>query len=458
MKKKITALLLISAMLLSALSGCASGSSQPTDATAAPAAAAEASAAETTAEAKTQPSGEITWLTNSAYGDVPQTLADAYMAYNPNAKITIESYSRTELMKVIDIKMGAGDDDYDVFFVDQPLVASYYWKDYLSPLNDYFSQDQLSLLTEADLNAGYVQGDLEALPLTSSSQVLMVNMDLLEQAGLSLDEGYLNLSKRLSWEELADLAQQFQQAMDPNHTSGYWGFALGQQNNAYQVLALGNSLGEKAVADDGVTVEGVLNTEGWVKALTFYQNLYTTYGISPVGSTDDEVKSLFYSGKILFYLANTIRAASADFNIAGIYHPYFEGGKVTIPTGSWYLGINKNTENFDLSLDFLTYCTVGDGAEVWMLNNNQVPARVDLLDNISNDSYEAFREWPGYATKIAAMENLAGNGYMRPTTYGWTSFDSIISSVFTDLRSGADVKASLDDAAARLQEDFNQYR
>lgn len=256
MKKKITALLLICAILLS---GCATDSSQSATT---PAAATEASAADTT-EAKIQPSGEITWLTNSAYGDVPQTLADAYMAYNPNAKITIESYSRTELMKVIDIKMGAGDDDYDVFFVDQPLVASYYWKDYLSPLNDYFTQDQLSLLTEADLNAGYVQGDLEALPLTSSSQVLMVNMDLLEQAGLSLDEGYLNLSKRLSWEELADLAQQFQQAMDPNHTSGYWGFALGQQNNAYQVLALGNSLGEKAVADDGVTVEGVLNTEGW---------------------------------------------------------------------------------------------------------------------------------------------------------------------------------------------------
>ena len=74
-------------------------------------------------------SGSIVWLSNSAYGDVPQSLADAYMDYNPNAQIVLESYSRTELMKVIDIKMGAGDDTYDVFFVDQPLIASYYWKD-----------------------------------------------------------------------------------------------------------------------------------------------------------------------------------------------------------------------------------------------------------------------------------------------------------------------------------------
>ena len=458
MKRKIAAIL-CAVMLLGLLAACGgSPADKPaqepnTEQTPGPA---PASPEQTGTEEK--PSGSIVWLSNSAYGDVPQSLADAYMDYNPNAEIVLESYSRTELMKVIDIKMGAGDDTYDVFFVDQPLIASYYWKDYLQPLNEYFTQDDLDLFTSADLNAGYVEGDLEALPLTSSSQVLMVNLDLLREAGLTLDEGYLTLEKRLTWEELIDIATQFQQKMDPNHTEGYWGFILGQQSNAYQVLALGNSLGEKAIASDGVTVEGVLNTEGWVKAMSFYQDLYTDYGVSPVGSTDDEVKALFYSGKVLFYLANTIRAAGADFDIAGIYHPYFQGGEVAVPTGSWYLGINKNTDNQALALDFLTYCTVGDGAELWMINNNQVPARKDLLANITEDKYEAFQAWPGSATKIAAMENLAGNGYMRPTSYGWSSFDSVISSMFTDLRSGADVKAALDAAAAQLQADFRQYR
>lgn len=411
-----------------------------------------------TAFADDKPSGKLVWLTNSSYGAVPQSLADAYMEYNPGAEITLEAYSRTELMKVIDIKIGAGDDSYDVMFVDQPLMASYYWKDYLLALNDYVSEDELALLTDADRGAAIVEGDIEALPLTSSSQVLMVNLDLLEEAGLSLDESVLNLESRLTWEELLDLAVQFQTKMDPDHTRGYWGFVFGQQNNAYQLLALGNSLGEKAVADDGVTIDGVFNTEGWVKAFTFYQNLYTKDMVSPVGSTDDEIKALFYSGKLLFYVANTIRSAAADFNITGILHPYFEGGEVTIPTGSWYLGINKNTKNTDLAIDFLKYCTVGDGAELWMINNNQVPARVDLLANITNDAYEAFKVWPGSATKIAAMENLAGNGYMRPTTYGWDSFDSYFSSFVSDLRSGADVTESLNTVTKALQADFDQYR
>ena len=405
-----------------------------------------------------KPAGKIVWLTNSAYGDVPKSLADAYMEYNPNAEIELEAYSRTELMKVIDIKVGAGDTSYDVMFVDQPLIASYYWKDYLLTLNDSFTDEELALLTDADRDAGYVEGDLEALPLTSSSQVLMVNLDLLAEAGLTLDESVLNLESRLTWEQLRDLAVAFQQKMDPDHTKGYWGFVFGQQNNPYQLLALGNSLGEKAVADDGVTIDGVFNTDNWVKAFQFNQDLYTKDQVSPVGATDDEVKALFYSGKLLFYVANTIRAAKADFAIAGILHPYFEGGQVAIPTGSWYLGISKYSQNVDLATDFIRFCTVGDGAELWMINNNQVPARVDLLANITNDQYEAFKEWPGSATKIAAMENLAGNGYMRPTTYGWGSFDTYFASFVTDIRSGADVRETLDATTKALQADFDQYR
>lgn len=458
MFKKTLAMLLAALMVVGMLAGC--GNSQPTATDAANqttqnAETTETAAAQTEAE---KPSGTLTWLTNSAYGDVPQSLADAYMEYNPNAQVVIEAYTRTELMKVIDIKIGAGDAGYDVLFVDQPLVASYFWKDYLLPLDDYFSEDELSVFTKADLGSGYVENSLQAVPLTSSSQVLMVNRDLLKEAGLSLDESVLDLSDRLTWEELVDLATQFQEKMDPDHSKGYWGFVFGQQSNAYQILALGNSLGEKAIADDGVTVEGVLNTEGWEKALTFYQDLYTKYEVSPVGSTDDEVKSLFYSGKILFYVANTIRAAAADFDIAGILHPYFEGGQVTVPTGSWYLGINKNSQNVDLAVDFLHFCTTGEGAELWMLNNNQVPARVDLLANITEGKYDAFTQWPGYATTIAAMENLAGVGYARPTSYGWGSFDTIFSNMLADLRSGADVKTSLDAAAAQLQTDFNQYK
>ena len=462
MKKQLS--VVMACVMAASLAGCGGGSESASTAVSS---AAVSSVAETEKEEsqvsgeeaeRELPGGEITWLTNSAYGDVPQNLANAYMEYNPNAKINLECYARTQMMEVIDVKMGAGDNSYDVFFTDQPLIASYYWKDYLLPLDDYFTEEDMSVFSEAEGKASYVEGSLQAIPLTSSSQVLIVNMDLLKEAGLELDQSYLDLKDRLTWEKLVEISSQFQQTMDPDHTKGYWGLSIGQQNNPYQILALGNSLGEKAIADDGVTVEGVLNTEGWVKAMQFYQDLYTKYEICQLGTTDDEVKSLFYSGKSLFYLTTTIRAAETDFEVAGIFHPYFEGGQIAVPTGSWYQGINKNTDNLELALDFVRWSTMGEGAEKWMLSNNQVPANRQLLQNIVDGKYEEFNSWPGLATKIGAMENLAGNGYMRPTSYGWNSFDSIAANMFTDIRSGVDVKKALDDTAAQLQQDFNQYK
>ena len=81
-----------------------------------------------------------------------------------------------------------------------------------------------------------------------------------------------------------------------------------------------------------------------------------------------------------------------------------------------------------------------------------------LLQNVIDDKYTEFSVWPGTATKLAAMENLAGHGYMRPTSYGWKSFDSITANMFADIRSGADVKETLDQTTEQLQQDFNQYK
>lgn len=402
------------------------------------------------------PSGTIRWLCND-YGESQAKLVEQYNLYNPNVKVEIEIYPRATLMEVIEVKLGAGDTNYDVIFVDQPLVASYAWKDYMLPLNEYFDKEQLSLFTDADLKAGYVSDNLIALPLMSSSQVLMVNFDLLSEAGITLDNEYLTLEKRFTWEEFMEICKQFMQTMDPSREKGYWAFAWGQQNNVYQLLALGNSLGADAIADDGVTIEGVLNTEPWIKAMQFYQDTFIAENITPIGTTDDEMKELFYAGKVAFYVANSIRAKAANFNIGGLLHPYFADGQVAIPTGSWYLGINKATKNLDCAVDFLSWCVAGEGAEKWMRINNQTPARKDLLENIVNGKYEGFDTWPLSAVRIGVNENLNGNGYPRPVSPGFLEFDTEMTKMFKDLRAGVDVTEALNQTAATLQSAFEQY-
>lgn len=404
-----------------------------------------------------RPGGTINWLCQD-YGQVMQKLADEYKAkYNPNVNFNIEIYPRTKLMEVIEIKLGSGEDDFDVLFVDQPLIAGYTWKDYLLPLTKYFTDKQLDSFADADRAAGTVDGEFMAAPLMSSSCVLLINKTLLANAGIQVDQNYYDLKDRITWEKLSDLAIQYQKAADPDHTKGLWGFAFDQAENVYQILSLGNSLGEYGIGKDGVTVKGVLNTKGWVKALTFYQNLYRTWGVSPNGVNNDEVRELFASGKIAFYVGNSIRAKKYDFECAAAYHPYFDGGQVAVPTGSWYQGINKNSKNVDPAADFIVWATAGEGAEFWMLANNQVPAQKSLLESVSKGDYQNFNEWPLFATKVGVMQNLNGAGYPRPVSPGFLEFDTAMSAMFQDIRSGADVTAALDAVAAQLDSSFQKY-
>ncbi|HHW31718.1 MAG TPA: extracellular solute-binding protein [Clostridiaceae bacterium] len=412
----------------------------------------------TSGDKNTPKSGTINWLCQD-YGDVMQRLSEEYKkTVNSNVNFNIEIYPRTKLMEVIEIKLGAGESDFDLLFVDQPLIAGYTWKDYLLPLTDFFTEGQMNNFADADRAAGMVDGEFMAAPLMSSSCVLLINKTLLEQAGMVIDQKYYDLKERITWEKLKDLAIEFQSKMDRDHTKGLWGYAFDQAENVYQILALGNSLGEIGIGPDGVTVDGYLNTDGWVKALTFYQNLYTEWGVSPNGVTNDEVRELFASGKIAFYNTNSIRAKNFGFDCSVILHPYFEGGIAAVPTGSWHLGINKNSKNVDLTKDFLVWATADKGAEFWMLANNQVPAQKSLLEGIINGNYPAFNEWPLYATKVGVMQNLSGAAFPRPTSVGFLEFDTAMTAMFQDLRSGADVKTALENTTAQLESSFKRYR
>jgi len=456
LKKRFT-LILALVLVIAMFSSCGGPTTSPSEVSEKPNATPATAPAASTGE-PVRPGGTISWLCND-YGQVMQKLADEYKAtYNPNAIFNIEIYPRTKLMEVIEIKLGSGEDDFDTLFVDQPLIAGYTWKDYLLPLTKYFTDKQLDNFVDADRAAGMVNGEFMAAPLTSSSCVLLVNKTLLAKAGIEFDQNYYDLKDRVTWEKLSELAIKYQTAADPDHTKGLWGFAFDQAENVYQILSLGNSLGEDAIAKDGFTVKGTLNTKGWVKALTFYQDLYRTWGVSPNGVNNDEVRELFSSGKIAFYVGNSIRAKKYDFECAAVYHPYFEGGQVAVPTGSWYQGINKNSKNADLAADFIVWATAGEGAEIWMLANNQVPSQKSLLESVSKGEFTNFNEWPLIATKVGVMQNLSGAGYPRPLSPGFLEFDTAMSALFQDIRSGADVTTALEAVAAQLDSSFQKYR
>ena len=75
------------------------------------------------------------------------------------------------------------------------------------------------------------------------------------------------------------MAEKTQKVVDPDGTKGVAGFMLEQVSRAYQVLELPNSMGAPSIGEDGLNVEGVIDSAEWIQAMNFYRNLFET-GVS----------------------------------------------------------------------------------------------------------------------------------------------------------------------------------
>ena len=116
-------------------------------------------------------------------------LVKTYGAENPNVTLNWQGMAFRPLFESIEIQMGAESPGIDVLGVDVPLVASYGIRNYLLPLDTYFSkEDQEGWLPEAR-EASTFNGKLIAPPGRTSTQMLYYNKKLFRDAGVDLPSG-----------------------------------------------------------------------------------------------------------------------------------------------------------------------------------------------------------------------------------------------------------------------------
>jgi len=150
----------------------------------------------------------------------------------------------------------------------------------------------------------------------------------------------------------------------------------------------------------------------------------------------------------------SLQEAGVDFAIAPF--PYFKEGKVATGTGSWHLGITKQSQHKAEAAKFIRFiCGNIQGASIWFDSQGQLPALLALLDQISKDpKYNAF---PANAYLLGVYE-AQHTAVPRPLTPGYLQLEDIFASTYEDIRNGVDPKASLDGAAQRLDRFLAQFK
>ena len=415
------------------------------------------SKSESAANSSGEEAGGKTVLTvvtaGGGFWDEPMAKIEAdYEEKHPNIDLNIQIFGYEQLFQNVEVKMGAESDEYDVIAVDFPMVAAYADRGYIQPLDDWFDAAEYDLFVDSSRSASFWQERFMAAPMESSAMLLFYNKGLLEEAGVDFK---IEENEHVTWEKLVETSKQVLDKMDPQRSGEYSGIGLEQVSRPYQVLPLANTLGEKGIADDGFTVDGVLNTPGWVTAMDFYASLFEE-GICPRGVKAEEMGPLFYSGKMLFYIGGSWNYWTAmgtegfDFGF-GLF-PTFEGyeAQTATPTGSYHLGISAYSKNADAAADFIRYITLEEGNALWCAESGSVPALKSELESILNseDALETY--------KLCAYD-VYNTGYPRPVSPGYTEWESVVTASFEDIRNGGDPKSALDSAVSQIDQLFRKY-
>lgn len=373
-------------------------------------------------------------------------------------KVELECYAHSELFQVLDIQFNSGNVNYDIIAVDVPMVANYATNGYILPLTEYFTEEELSNYVDAAIGGGSWDGEFYAPPMNTSAQVLWYNKAYLEQAGYDMSE-FTGPDNRITYEKLYEIAKATQAVVDPDGSKAIAGIQWGQISRAYQMLQLPNSLGEASIGEDGLTVAGIIDTEGWVKAMTYLYDAHNE-GVALRGTTADEQADLFFAGKGIFLIDgswNSSRDTLVEETFGYTYSPAWEGyeDKVATPTGSWHYGVAAGTEHPQECVDFIKFMTFGEGSDYWLDEHGDVPARNSRVEAILNDA--SYDEFGKSVFKIAAYE-AANTAYPRPVTPAYSEYESLLNAMFEDIRNGVEVQTAIDDCVMNTTSIMNKYR
>ena len=407
------------------------------------------------------------------WADHMQQVIDGFESSHPGIQVELETYPFRQLFEVIEIQMQGQSPELDIISVDVPLVASYSVRGFLHPLDEYFTAEEISeTWIPAAVEASIYGDQFMAAPQNNSTQFLYFNRTLFEEHGVEPppalvpgtggDPGLIDevVSGRWTWEQVVDAAEQLTLDTDGDGAIDVWGFQFDQVSRPYQLLALPESLGQPSLSPDGLSTDGYLNSEEWIRAATFYYDLFNTWEVSPTGVEPDQASDLFATGRAAMFVGGEWNipvfagADGLDFGIAA--HPYFAGEQVATPTGSWHVGISAFSENKPEAAEFLKYLTASpEGSRIWYDAHGHFPATTNLLEAVNTSEETETVPYSAYRLGVYEAQNTA---VPRPQTPGYLEFEDILAATLEDIRNGSNPEEALSTAVQRIDRGLERYR
>lgn len=328
---------------------------------------------------------------------------------------------------------------------DGPFLYNYAWSGYLIPIDNYVSGDVEADFLPSIIDQGTYGGHLYSLGTFDSGLSIWANKAYLEAAGVRMPT---SVEDAWDYDEFVDALEKLQAlpeveyAIDfkMNYGAGEW-FTYGFSP---LLQSFGGDLIDRS---DFQSADGVLNGPEAVEAMEFFQSLFEDGYANPQPAGDDD----FYTKKItaLSWVGHWMWGPHSEGlgdDLVLLPMPKL-GDEAVTGLGSWNWGITSACENPDAAWRFLEYLIEPDQILRMSNANGAVPARKSAVEQS-----ELYAE--GGPLNLFVQQLEGGVALERPVTPAYPVITSAFSDAVNNIVAGADVKAELDKAVEKIDQDI----
>jgi multiple sugar transport system substrate-binding protein len=338
----------------------------------------------------------------------------------------------------------------DLLDFDGPNYANYVWSGYLNPLNDLVSKETMDDMLPSLIAQGTYAPDGKVYGLGPGDSGLSIwgRKSLLEKAGVRIPKG---VDDAWNMEEFEDALAKLQKvegikyALDikANYGQGEW--------FTYGFSPIVQSFGGDLIDRTTWKSEGVINGEAAVKAMTHFQGWIKAGYVVPASEGDDA----FYGKKTaaLSFVGHWMWPAhhkALGDDLVLLPMPNW-GGKHVTGNGGWSWGITKTSKQPEATAKLLEFFLSTKNVAELETSMGAVPGRKSAAASV-----DLYKE--GGALNLYLQQLNSGMGYPRPAHPAYPTITAAFAKAVADIIDGKDVKASLDEAAKKIDQDISDNK
>lgn len=339
----------------------------------------------------------ISLLVRAVEANQLQTLADDFMAANPDIRIDLVRgpNAADAIENLYTTSFLLGDSPYDLVYSDVVWIPKFAAVGWLQDLSANVSEAELGDFLDADIKAGRYRNGLYRMPFRSDMGMLYYRTDLLEAIGAAPPDTF------------ADLIATSEAAQ--SQTNVPWGFVWqglqyeGLVTNFVEIIA-----GYGGYWVDSDTLEVGLDQPAGIQAVEFMKGVIDQ-GISPPGVTnyiEEDSLRQFENGDALFLRNWPYVWAEANKEGSAVQgkialKPMVHGPGQTSAAclGGWGFGISATTPNPEAAWRVVEYFTSPAAMKKFVVDYAYVPSRRALFTDP-----EVLAAYPHFDQLLAVAE------------------------------------------------------